>query len=174
MIKENFAKRMLKGIGFCILGEVMCIFLVMSVIVINVMFFEAIIAVCAVAVQLGLLFNWANSTAKKDRELEKLHKIGYDKFMPYKMALAAPVFSYIGLIALFLSKIGIIPDIYNYFLLANIYILPSAERAISALSWAGFGGIALLVLLQGVTVAVTYILTLNEIDIIQLIVYKKK
>lgn len=177
--KENFALRALKGIGFFIVGDILNIFLVMSMILLDFMLFKVIISVCALAIQLGLMFNWAYNAANKDKNLEKYHGAAYDRLMPMKMGLTAPIISYVGFIAAVLSKLKLIPDIFSIFLLSSLYILPSvdlftSERTIDFISWAGMFGILLLVLLQPAIIAVSYILTYKEVNIAQLIMYKKK
>lgn len=180
--KENFAVRALKGIGYGIISEVMCFFLMLSMVALNYMtggavLLKIVIALFSLTVTLGLYFNWAFNAAKKDRDIVKFHGIEYDRFMPLKMAVAAPIVSYISLIALILSKCGVIPDIFNFFLLINLFTLPftdcfTAGRTLDALSVPGLIGLILLVLSQGAIIAVTYIITYKDVDVMKFI-YKK-
>lgn len=180
--KENFAVRALKGIGCGIISEIMCFFLMLSMVALNQMtggsvIVKVVIALFSLTVTLGLYFNWAFNAAKKDRDLVKYHGMEYDRFMPLKMAIAAPVISYISLIALILSKCGVIPDIFNIFLLINLFALPftdcfTAGRTLEFLSVPGLIGLTLLVLSQGAVIAATYIMTYKDVDVLKFI-YKK-
>lgn len=180
--KENFVVRALKGIGYGIISEVMCFFLMLSMVALNQMsggmlIIKVIIALFSLIVTLGLYFNWAFNAAKRDRDLVKYHGVEYDRFMPLKMAAAAPVISYVSLIALILSKCGVIPDMFNVFLLINLFTLPftdcfTAGRTLEFLSVPGLIGLILLVLSQGAVIAVTYIMTYKDVDVLKFI-YKK-
>lgn len=179
---EKFAIRALKGIGWSFLGEVLCIFLVMSVnaiiVVMDLFILKILLALCTLTVTLGLYFNWTINAAKLDKDMVKFHGKEYDRLMPLKMAIAGPFFSYIWYIALVLSVCGVIPDIFNFYLLGNIYIAPfvasfTEGRTLEFLTGAGFAGITGLVLLQPATIAVTYIVTYHDIDVKKLVFYKK-
>lgn len=180
--KENFAVRALKGIGCGIISEVMCFFLMLSMVAMNRMtggsvIVKVVFALFSLIVTLGLYFNWAFNAARRDRDLVKFHGIEYDRFMPLKMAIAAPIISYISLIALILSKCGAVPDIFNIFLLVNLFTLSftdcfTAGRTLEFLSVPGLIGLILLVLSQGAVIAVTYIMTYKDVDVLKFI-YKK-
>ena len=82
-------------------------------------------------------------------------------------------------IALVLSVCGVIPDIFNFYLLGNIYIAPFVAsftdgRTLEYLTLPGFAGITGLVLLQPATIAVTYIVTYHNVDVKKLVFYKKQ
>lgn len=174
---EKFIVRALKGIGYGVISEVMCIFLVLSMVVINqisggIVWLKLIIGIFTMIITLGLYFNWAFNAAKRDRDLVKFHGVPYDRYMPLKMAVIAPIISYVSLILLILSKMGVIPDIFNVFLLLNLFTLPfvdcfTAERTIEFVSVPGLLGIALLVLSQGAVIAATYIMTYRDVDVIK-------
>jgi hypothetical protein len=175
--KENFIVRALKGIGYGLIAEFMCMFLTLSLVALNQMtdgavWVKLIIGIFALVVTLGLYFNWTFNAAKKDRDLVKYHGVPYDKFMPVKMALAGPVISYIAFIALILSKCGIIPDIFNIFLILDLFTIPfvdcfTSERTIEFLTFPGLIGIGLLILSQAAVIIVTYIVTYRDIDVVK-------
>ena len=178
--KENIAKRCLKGLGYWILGSFMCFFICSATVVLmkSLLTLKIFISLCTLTITMGLYFNWAHYAAKRDKNAIKFHNMEYDKLMPVKMAVAAPIFSYIMLICLYLSKAGVISDIFNYYLLGNMWILPfvtmfTGERTIDAIPWAGILGITFLVLIQPLTIALTYIFTYNDIDVTKLIFYKE-
>lgn len=178
--KENFAARCLKGIGYWFLGNFMCFFICSSTALFmrSFIFIRLFIAFCTMTVTLGLYFNWAHYAAKRDKNVVKFHGMEYDRYMPLKMAIAAPIFSYIMLIVLYLSKSGVLPDVFNYYLLLNMWLRPfvtlfTGEFVIDAISWLGVIGITFMVLLQPLTIAVTYILTYNDVDVTKIIFYKK-
>ena len=98
--------------------------------------------------------------------------------MPLKMALCGPAVSYISLAALILSKCGVIKDIFNIFLLINMYSLPFVDaftdgRTLEFLTVPGLFGLIGLTLLQPAVIVLTYILTYKDVDVITKIVYKK-
>ena len=98
--------------------------------------------------------------------------------MPLKMALCGPVISYVTLIALILSKCGVISDIFNVFLLINMYSLPFVDaftdgRTLEFLTVPGLFGLIGLTLLQPAAIVLTYVLTYKDVDVITKIVYRK-
>ncbi|MBQ8827133.1 MAG: hypothetical protein IJ007_08570 [Oscillospiraceae bacterium] len=180
--KESFLKRALKGIGYSIVAEVMCAFLVITMIVLttktDLAIIKIIAGICTLTVILGLFFNWANNAAKADRDAVKFHNEEYDRYMPLKMALCGPVISYVTLIALILSKCGVISDIFNVFLLINMYSLPFVDaftdgRTLEFLTVPGLFGLIGLTLLQPAAIVLTYVLTYKDVDVITKIVYRK-
>ncbi|MBQ8781712.1 MAG: hypothetical protein IJZ72_08585 [Oscillospiraceae bacterium] len=179
---ESFLKRALKGIGYSIVAEIMCAFLVITMIVLtmknDLVIVKVIAGVCTLTVVLGLFFNWAHNAAKADRDGVKFHGKEYDRYMPLKMALTGPVLSYVTLIVLILSKCGVITDIFNIFLLINMYAVPFVDsftdgRTLEFLTVPGLLGLVLLTLLQPAAIVLTYVLTYKDVDVITKIVYKK-
>lgn len=178
--KENIVKRSLKGIGYWFLGSFMCFFICSATVVLmrSLLTLKIFIALCTLVITMGLYFNWAHYAAMRDKNAVKFHNMEYDKYMPLKMSAAAPFFTYIMLIALYLSKAGVIPDIFGYYIWGNIWILPfiamfTGERTISAIPWSGIAGITFLVLIQPLTIWLTYIFTYNDVDVTKIIFYKK-
>ncbi len=179
--KENFVKRCFKGLGYWFLGCFMCFFICSTMVVLmeKVMLLKIFVAFCTTTITLGLYFNWAHYAAKRDKNAVKFHNMTYDKYMPVKMAIIAPVVSYIMLVLLFLCKVNIIQETFvSIYLLCDIWILPfitmfTEDRTISGISWAGLIGITFLTLLQPMAIIVTYICTYNDIDVVKLMFYKK-
>ena len=102
----------------------------------------------------------------------------YDKYMPLKMSLTAPIVSYVMVVLLFLSKLDIIGDIFNYFMYIDMWLVPyvkmfTEETAITAVPWWGVFGLTVLVLLQPAVISVTYILTYKDVDVVKEVFYKK-
>ncbi len=179
--KENFFIRSLKGIGYWLIGSFMC-FVVCSTMVVlmkGVLVLKIFVAFCTTMIMLGLYFNWAYNAAKQDKNAVKFHNMEYDRFMPLKMSVIAPVASYIMLVMLYLCKLGMVPDtFFSVYLIADIWILPyitlfTGERTIYAVSWFGMVGITLITLLQPIAIWLTYILTYNDVDVVSLVFYKK-
>lgn len=174
---ENIFKRILKGIGYGIIAEFMSMFLVLSMIAMNGMFggsviIKVIIGLCTLFLTLGLYFNWAFNAAKRDRDAVNYHKVPYDRFMPAKMAVGGPIVSIVLYIGLILSKIGVLPDIFNIFLLADFFTVPfvdsfTSERTIDVLSVWGLLGLGLLVACQCAVIVLTYIVTYKDIDVVK-------
>lgn len=180
--KENFAARAFKGIGYGLIGEILCFFLVSPLVVWarrSAFIFKLALAFAALFITLGLYFNWAYNAARRDRDMVKFHGMEYDKYMPLKMALIGPILSYICLVVLIISYCGFIPDIFNFYLLFNMFIMPFVEsftegRTFEFLTVPGLLGIIALVLTQPLTIAVSYIVTYKDIDVAKLIFYKKQ
>jgi hypothetical protein len=177
---SNF-KRYMKGLAYWLFGEVLCFVICIMTLSImhNILLLKILIGICVLTVTLGLYFNYAHYAAKNDRERVKLHNAEYDKFMPLKMAVAAPFPSYVMWIILLLSKIGIVKDIFSQYIMLNIYILPfismfTERRTIDSITPAGIAGILFLILLSPITIIITYKLTFNEIDVARQILYKKQ
>lgn len=179
---ENIFVRILKGMGYSLIAEFMSMFLVLSMIAMKGMFggsvvLKVIIGLCTLVLTLGLYFNWTYNAAKRDRDAVMYHKIPYDRFMPLKMAVGGPIISILMYIVLVLSKIGLLPDMFNFFLLANFFTVPFVDsftegRTIEFVSVWGLLGLGLLVLSQCAAIAVTYIVTYKDIDIAKFM-YKK-
>ncbi len=177
--KEKFIVRALKGIGYSVLSEILCAVLVMSLIVFvrKIFVLKVVLAVCTLIITLGLYFNWAYKAARLDRDMVKFHGMEYDRYMPLKMALVGPIISYISIIVLFLSYIGVIPDIFNFYLLFNMFVLPAVDaftngRTLEVLTVPGFLGIFALVLTQPAAIAASYIMVYKDVDIVKKVFYK--
>ena len=98
--------------------------------------------------------------------------------MPLKMSLTAPVISYVMVVLLFLSKLGVIGDIFNYFMYIDMWLVPyvkifTEETVITAVPWWGVFCLTILVLLQPAVISVTYILTYKDVDVAKELMYKK-
>lgn len=179
--KENFVKRSFKGIGYWFLSAIMCFFMCTALLLPTKHFLilKLLLAVSTTIITLGLFFNWTHYAARRDKNAVKFHNMEYDKFMPLKMAVTAPIVSFIMLILLYLCKAGLISDgFFSLYLLCDIWILPyitlfTNERTIDSISWFGMVGITLVTLLQPLAIAATYILTYNDVDVVNIIFYKK-
>lgn len=178
--KENFVSRIAKGIGYWFLGEFMCFFmcLPMQVLMRGSIILKMFVAFCTLMITMGLYFNWAHYAAKRDRNAVKFHNMDFDGLMPLKMSIAAPIFSYIMLIALYLCKMGAIPDVFNFYMIGNIWMLPFIKMftdttSIAGVSWFGMAGMTLLVLVQPAVIYATYVLTYKDVDIMKILMYKK-
>lgn len=180
--KENFAKRCVKGIGYWLIGSFMCFCICSTMVVLmkGVLLLKIFVALCTSAIMLGLFFNWAYYSAKRDRNAVKFHNMEYDRFMPIKMAIAAPIASYVMLVMLYMCKLGAIQEsFFSYYLMFDMWILPyvtlfTGERVIGAVSWGGMIGITLVTLLQPAVIYLTYMLTYNDVDVASLVFYKNK
>lgn len=178
--KENFVKRCCKGIGYWLVGSFMCFFMCSAMVVLmkSFLMLKIFVALCTSAIMLGLFFNWTYYSAKRDRNAVKFHNMEYDRFMPVKMAIAAPIVSYVMLVMLYMCKLGAIQEsFFSIYLICDMWILPfvtlfTGERVISAVSWGGMLGITLVTLLQPATIYLTYVLTYNDVDVVNLVFYK--
>ncbi len=179
--REKFYKRAVKGILWWLGGDFICVIYTMCMLVIMTRFMAVKIftAFSAVIIMNGLLFNFTYNCAVRDRNLIRYHDVSDDPKMPFKIALTAPLPQYLLLIALLLSKLGLIGDIFRYYALINIQSLAWIDlftegRTIADLSWAGFGGLFLLTLISPAVIILTYKCTLREVDIKALLLYGKK
>lgn len=178
--KENLAKRCLKGIGYWFLGNFMCFFICSTMVVLmrGTIILKVFVSLCTLLITMGLYFNWMYYAAKRDRNAVKFHNTEYDRFMPLKMSIAGPIVPYITLIMLYLSKLGVIKDIFSYFLFSNMWTLPfvtmfTGERTIDSISWWGILGLTFLLLIQPAVISATYILTYRDVDVVKIVFYKK-
>lgn len=150
----------------------------MLVLMRSLLILKFFVAFCTTAIMLGLQFNWAHYSAKRDRNAVKYRNMEYDRFMPLKMSVAAPIVSYVMVVLLFLSKAGVIGDIFNYFMYVDMWLVPyvkmfTEETAVGAIPWWGVIGLTVLVLLQPAVISVTYILTYKDVDVAKEVLYKK-
>lgn len=178
--KENFAARTLKGIGYWLLGSFMCLFMCMSMLVLmrSLLILKFFVAFCTTGIMLGLMFNWAYYSAKRDKNAVKYRNMEYDKYMPLKMSLTAPIISYVMAALMFLCKLGVIGDIFNYFMYIDMWLVPYVKMftdgtTIDSIPWWGVLGLTLLILLQPAVIYVTYVLTYKDVDVAKEVLYKK-
>ncbi len=179
--KENIVKRSLKGVGYWLMGSFMCLFMCSMLLVLmkSILILKIFVAFCTTVIMLGLFFNWAYNAAKRDKNAVKFHNMEFDKYMPLKMSIAAPIVSYVMLVLLYMCKLGALPEsFFSAYLICDMWILPyitmfTEERTIGSVSWVGMGGLTLLTLLQPAAISLTYILTYNDVDVINVIFYKK-
>lgn len=177
--KENFAVRCLKGAGYWFVGSFMCFFMCTAMLMLmrGALILKVFVGLCTAAIMLGLLFNWSYYSAKRDRNAVKYHNMEYDRLMPLKMSLTAPIFSYIMLIILYISKLGRIPDILNYYMFGNMWQMPFLKMftegtTLESVSWIGMFGFTFLTLLQPAVISATYILTYKDVDVVKEVFYK--
>lgn len=179
--QEKFAKRAAKGMLWWLAGEFICaIFnLCMIIFMTKFMVMKLFTAIASVLIANGLYFNFTYNTAVRDRNLVKYHGWQQDKKMNLKMALTAPLPQYVMWIVLLLSKLGVIGDVFNYYIWANMQSLAwidlfTSGRTIDALSWGGLFGLLVLVLIAPIVIIVTYECTIRDIDVKSLLLYGKK
>lgn len=179
--QENFGKRAAKGMAWWFAAEVictvynMCMVLLMS----KFMALKIFAALSSMIIMNGLLFNYTYNCAVRDKNLIRYHGGDYDKHMGLKIALAAPLPQYIMWIVLLLSKLGVIKDIFNYYILANMQTLAWVDlftdgRTIDCLSWGGLFGLLLIILVAPAVIMITYECTIKEVDLKAIFVYGKK
>ena len=179
--RENFGLRAGKGMLWWLAGEVICIIfnLCMLVFMIKFMAFKVFTAVASSIIVNGLFINFAYNCAVRDRNLVKYHRLPHDPVMSLKIALTAPLPMYAMWIALLLSKLGVVRDIFNYYIWGNIQTLAwidlfTSSRTIDGLSWAGLFGLLIIVLAAPVSIILTYECTVREFDIKAWLFYGKK
>ncbi len=180
-MSENRIIRALKGLLWWLAGElVACIFTLCMVLPMRRFMLVRIFAgIASVFLVNALYFNFTNKCAKKDMNAVRYHGAKQDRLQGLYMALTAPLFQYISWIALVLSKAGLIPDIFNIYILSNIQCIAWVDlftpyRTIDALSVPGLIGLLLLVLIAPATIIITYECTYREIDLKALLMYEKK
>lgn len=184
---EGFPKRILKGFLYYIIGVGMNMWFVtvMTGLMMSNLFIKLAVGIAAEIIVNGLFFNYAYNAANLDRELVKFHGMEHDRHMSLKMALIVPIFGYIMTIMLGLVKAGAFDGTilgergYNYYILLNLHSLPwiamfTDERTIDSLTWAGYGGIVLLQLIQPAVIALSYEITYRDIDVREKLFYKGK
>ncbi len=178
--KENMIIRNLKGFGNFVLSQFLSAFLVFALIAVarDFLLAKIFIGLASLFITLGLFFNWSYNAAKRDMKLNKYHNMKYDKTIPIKMAIFAPITTYISFIVLVLSYVKIIPDFFNIFLLSNMFLTPIVDtftdgRTVEFLNLWGIFGILVVILTQPITIILTYHFVYHEIDFIKFLVYKK-
>lgn len=179
--QEKFVKRAFKGMLWWLAGEFICVIFNMCMLIFMTKFMAVRVftAVSSAIIANGLFFNFAYNTAVRDRNLVKYHGVTYDKKMSLKIALTAPLPQYVMWIILLLSKLGVIGDIFNYYILANIQTIAwvdlfTSGRDIGSLSWGGLFGLLLLMLIAPIVIIITYECVIRDIDVKALVLYGKK
>lgn len=170
-----------KGLLWWLGGEFICVIFNMCMIPLLVRFMAMKIFTAAASAIIvnGLFFNFAYNCAVRDKNIVRYHGAERNLKMPLKMALTAPLPEYIMWIALLLSKLGVIGDIFNWYIIGNMQCLAWVDlftqgRDIGSLSYIGLFGLLLLILISPVTIILTYEITFRDIDIKALLLYGKK
>ncbi|MDE7293769.1 MAG: hypothetical protein K2N72_05020 [Oscillospiraceae bacterium] len=178
---DSLPARAGKGLLWWLGGEFICVIFNMCMIPLLVRFMAMKIftAIASAIIVNGLFFNFAYNCAVRDKNIVRYHGAERDRKMPLKMALTAPLPEYIMWIALLLSKLGIIGDIFNWYIIGNMQCLAWVDlftqgRDIGSLSYIGLFGLLLLILISPVTIILTYEITFRDIDIKALLLYGKK
>lgn len=183
--ETSFIKRILKGWLYLLGGTVMNMWFctVMVGIFRGSLLITLLVGIAALVIVNGLLFNYSYNAGKLDRDLIKYHGKIKTLSMPIKMALLVPLPHYIMFIALMLAKTGVITSAasnyyLNFYILANLHVLPwvalfTEARTTDSLTWGGAAGLLLILLLEPAVIYITYVCTLNSIDIKALLYYGK-
>lgn len=181
---ESFIVRILKGWGYLAASTVMNLWFVTVLIVFagKSLFVKLLIGIAALIIVNGLFFNYSYNCAKKDRDLIRYHGKERDRFMPLKMSLIVPAFHYIVFIVLCLCKAGIVTfensdHMLGFYATLKMHTLPwiamfTEGRTMEYLTLPGILGLLLIDLIEPAVISLTYILTLNDVDIKKFI-YKK-
>ncbi|MDY3792526.1 MAG: hypothetical protein SOZ56_08625 [Oscillospiraceae bacterium] len=179
--REKFGIRAAKGMVWWLAGELICIIfnLCMLVFMIKFMALKVFTAIASSLIANGLLINFAYNCAVRDRNLIKYHGVPHDPLMSVKIAIAAPLPQYVMWFVLLLSKLGVIGDVFNYFIWCNIQSLAwvdlfTSGRTIDFLSWGGLFGLLALMLVAPVCIILTYECTIREFDVKAWLFYGKK
>ncbi|MGN0666807.1 MAG: hypothetical protein ACI4KF_09820 [Huintestinicola sp.] len=179
--RELFIVRAFRGMLWWFIGEIVCSLFCMCMLLLMQRFLilKMFTGLASVLIVNGLYFNFTYNTAAKDRDLVRYHGVPEDKFMGVKMALMAPLPQYIMWIVLLLSKLGVIRDVFNIYILANMQSIAFVDmftdsRTIDALSWGGIFGLLFLTLISSVVIAVTYNCVFKDIDVKGKLLYGKK
>lgn len=178
---EKFGKRAVKGMLWWLAGEFVCVIFNMCMLLVMNRFMAVKIfcSVASVIIANGLLFNFTYNCAVRDRNFIKYHGVEYDPKMKLKLALTAPLPQYLMWVVLLLSKLGVVGDIFRYYILANMQCIGWVDlftegRDITSLSWAGLFGLLFLVLIAPAVIIATYECTIRDIDVKALLLYGKK
>lgn len=181
--QEKFIVRTLRGMSWWLIGEIVCMIFNMCMLLLmqKFMILKIFTGIASVLIMNGLYFNFTYNTAVSDKNLIRYHHVPDDKFMSLKIALTAPLPQYIMWVILLLSKLGVIRDIFNIYILANIQSIAFVDlfttgRTINDLSWGGLFGLLFLVLIAPAVIIATYECTVRDIDIVNILIYggKKK
>jgi hypothetical protein len=167
--------------GYGFIAEVMCVIvgIATGVPASQHFFLKPAVGICTALITLGLYSNWSYYACKKDKAAIKLRGMSFDALVPVKMAVFAPLPSYIALAALYMMKAGLISDNFGLYLFFNIWIKPFVDMfaeqppPIDRVPAAGMAGITFLVMLQPAAIAAVYLLTYYDVDVYKRIFFKK-
>lgn len=183
--EESFIKRILKGWLYLLGGTMMNMWFctVMVGVFRGSVLITLLVGIAAIVIVNGLFFNYSYNAGKLDRELIKFHGKEKNFSMPVKMALLVPLPHYIMYTALILAKAGVIASsgsdyFLSYYILANLHVLPwvslfTEARTTDSLTWGGAAGLLLILIIEPAVISITYVCTLNSIDIKALLYYGK-
>jgi len=180
-LAESRLKRTFKGWGWWLAGEIIAVIFTMCMVIAmrRYMLVRIFTGFASVFIVNALYFNFAYNCAKADLNAVKYHKKERDPAAGLMLAVSAPLFQYIMWILLVLSKAGAVPDIFNYYILANIECIAwvdlfTTQRTIDVLTVPGLIGLLSIVLISPITIILTYELTYRELDIKAILLYGNK
>ena len=177
---EKRIKRVLKGWLWWLAGELVALIFTLCMVLPmrRFMLVRLFVGIASVFIVNALYFNFACNCAKADLNAVKYHGAERNSYEGLTIAMWAPLFQYIMWIVLLLSKLGVVGDIFNYYILGNIQCIAwvdlfTAERTINVLTPAGLIGLLAIVLVAPITIIITYECTYRELDIKALVMYEK-
>ena len=178
MKPDNLLIRLLKGYGTIILSDVLCAGLLLSTqLFMSNNILQVIIGLCAVLIYYGLLSNYTYKYGRADLKYERLHKIPHNAKMPVLMSVLLLVPQLAAWVALVLSKLGVIKDIYGLYNFTNFQFAALVKcfgsQSVANISVFGIILPLILLIIAGAVIYVTYVINYKDIDIWTKIIYKQ-
>ncbi len=109
----------LKGYGFLLFAEILCLFLNLTLAVSPSNIFKIIAAFCTAVIFIGIICNHAHNTAKNDKVLERQFKTTFSGMRCILAGFSMTALYVVIWVFLLLSKLGFIGDFYNEYKLIN-------------------------------------------------------
>ena len=172
--------RVIKGLGYLIMAEVMCLILMLfGFLVLDKTWGRIILSLFSLIIVLGLMANYAGNIGKIECTRIKLGKQEENEKLPYLLAAIVPIPIYLNFIILVISRFEIIPNYLPTFRLVNAFYIPptllmTGDIEVTDLNILHMLLIACLVLLIPATIIISYKLAINQIKISEKIMYQNK
>lgn len=160
----------LKGYGFLLFAEILCLFINLTLAVSSSNVFKILAVCCTAVIFVGIICNHGYNTAKNDKVLERRLEVKFPNTRCIFAGLSMTALYAFVWVFLLLSKLGVIGDFYNAYKLINgqylqLYNLIAPGTEISAVSMANLMLMLALTLVPFVAFIVSYKLTYNGVDI---------
>ena len=177
---ENFSEVMLKnisllsivlkGIGYLIFSEILCLFINLTLAFSSSTFLKIITVSCTSIIFIGLICNFAYNTAKNDLIIQRRMNIKFSFSRKFTVAASLSMPYILLWLILLLSKKGLIGNFYGAYKLLNgqflqLYNMINSGTELSSVSKFQLIIMFVLTLIPFVSFIITYKLSYSGIDL---------
>jgi len=157
----------LKGIGYLIFSEILCLFINLTLAFSSSIFLKIITVLCTSIIFIGLICNFAYNTAKNDLIIQRRMNIKFSFSRKFTVAASLSMPYILLWLILFISKKGLIGNFYGAYngQFLQLYNLINSGTELSSVSKFQLIIMFVLTLIPFVSFIITYKLSYSGIDL---------